>query len=53
MSWDKAGMKCHQLDEHLHGMEMMTSVWIEQKGEFYVTAAPNKVYRARAIYAAL
>lgn len=53
MSRDKAGMKCHRLDEHLHTMEMMTSIWIEQKGEFSVTAAPNKVHQTKVIYAAL
>lgn len=52
MSRDKAGMKCHHLDEHLHTMEMMTSIWIEQKGEFNVTATP-KVHQTKVIYATL
>lgn len=53
MSRDKAGMKCHHLDEHLHTMEMMTSFWIEQKGKFNVTATSNKVNQTQVIYAAL
>lgn len=52
MSWDKAGMKCHHLDERLYTMEMITSIWFEQKGKFNVTATPNKDYQTKVIYAA-
>lgn len=51
MSWDKTGMKCHHPDEHLHAMEMINSIWIEQKGKFSVTPTPKKVHLTKITYA--
>lgn len=32
-------------------MEMMTSIWIEQKGEFSITPTSNKAHLTKIIYA--